>query len=102
MLIYRPGLRLRMRFHRRQHQYRSNTPCGIGEVLDFFGFEGTVEDVAFAVGEPFFEDLVATEFVGPDGGGDVAPEGAVVQVHVEGGFAERGMLSPIAAFSSGV
>jgi len=71
-------------------QYRPNPPGGVGEMLDFFGFEGAVEDGAFAVGEPFFEDLVAAEFVGPDRGGDIAPEGAVVQVDIEGGFAERG------------
>ena len=70
--------------------HRRNTPCGVGEVLDFLGLEWTVENGAFAVGKPFLEDLVTAEFVGPDGGGDVAPEGAVVQVHVEGGFTERG------------
>ena len=48
-----------------------NPPCHIGEVLDFFWLEGAVEDVAFAVGEPFLGDLVAAEFVGPDGGGGV-------------------------------
>ena len=44
----------------------------------------------FAAGEPFLEDLVAAEFVGPDGGGDVAPESAVVQLHVEGGLTKLG------------
>ena len=52
--------------------------------------EGAAKDDAFAVGEPFLEDLVAAELVAPDGGGDVAPEGAGVQVDVERGLAEGG------------
>ena len=50
----------------RDYYHRPDPPCRIGKVLDFFGFEGTVEDGAFAVGEPFLEDLVAAEFVGPN------------------------------------
>ena len=49
--------------------------------------EGAVEDFMLAVGEPFLEDLVAAELVVPDGGGDVSPVGAVVEVYVEGGVA---------------
>ena len=71
-------------------QYRCDAAGGVGEVLDFFGEERAVEDGAFAVGEPFLEDLVAAELVVPDGGGDVAPVGAVVEVYVEGGVAEDG------------
>ena len=59
-------------------------------MLDFFGAERAVEDAAFAVGEPFLEDLIAAEPVAPDGGGDVAPEGAVVEIHVEGRGTEGG------------
>ena len=92
-----------MCFHRSQQQYRPDPPGRIGEVLDFFGLEGAVKDVAFAIGEPFLEHLVAAEFVGPDGGGDVAPEGAVVQVYIEGGFTERGdVVSPLLPFRPGV
>ena len=43
----------------------------------------------FPVREPLLEDLVATELVVPDGGGDVTPVSPVVQVHVEGGVAQR-------------
>ena len=75
---------------RNGHQYRRDPPGGIGEVLDFLRSERTGEDVVLPVGEPFLEDLVAPEFVAPDGGGDVAPPGAVVQVDVEGGPAEDG------------
>ena len=59
-------------------------------MLHLFGLEGAFEDGVFAVGEPLLEDLVAAEFVAPDVGGDVAPVGAVVEVDVEGGFAEDG------------
>ena len=59
-------------------------------MLDFFGAERAVEDAAFSVGEPLLEDPVAAEPVAPDGGGDVAPEGAVVEIHVEGRRAEGG------------
>ena len=55
---------------------------------DFLLSQRTSEEVAFAVGEPLFEDLVAAEVVVPDPGGNVAPEGVVVEVHVEGGLAE--------------
>ena len=59
-------------------------------MLDFFGEEGAVEDFVLAVGEPFLEDLVAAELVVPDGGGDVAPVGAIVEVYLNGGFDEGG------------
>ena len=71
-------------------QYRCDTPCGVGEVLDFFRAQRASEDVLLTVGEPLLEDLVAADLVAPDGVGDVAPEGAGVQVHVEPGLAESG------------
>ena len=60
--------------------------------MDFLGLDGEVQDVAFAVGEPFLEHLITTEFIVPDNGGDVTPESAVVQIHVKSGFAERGYV----------
>ena len=36
---------------------RPDPPSRISEVLDFFGLEKAVEDIAFAVGEPFLEHL---------------------------------------------
>ena len=57
-------------------------------MLDFLRSQLASEDIAFAVGKPFLEDLIAAELVVPDLSGDVAPEGAVVQVDVEGGRAE--------------
>ena len=72
------------------HQYRSDPPDGIGEVLDFLRSERAGEDVVLSVGEPFLEDLVAAELVAPDGGGDVAPEGVGIEVDVEGGVAKGG------------
>ena len=74
----------------RSRQYRPDSSCGVGEVLDLLRVQRASEDAAFPVGEPFLEDLVAAELVAPDGGGDVAPEGAGVQVHVERGLAEGG------------
>lgn len=59
-------------------------------MLDFLGLERAGEgrgDRTLAVGEPFLEDMIATELAGPDIGGDVAPAGASVQVDVEVGFA---------------
>ena len=41
------------------------------------GWRWTAQDGAFSVGEPLLEDLVASELVGPDGGWDVSPVGAV-------------------------
>ena len=75
---------------RNGHQYRSDPPRGVGEILNFLRLERTAEDVVLSVGEPFLEDLVAAELVTPDGGGDVAPPSASVQVDVEGGAAEDG------------
>ncbi len=57
-------------------------------MLNLLGLETAANDIAFAVGEPFLENLIAAEPVGPDGGGDVAPEGVGVQVNVKGGLAE--------------
>ena len=59
-------------------------------MLDFLGSQRAGEEGAFAVGEPLLEHLVAAEFVAPDVGGDVAPEGVGVQVDVEGGVAQGG------------
>ena len=67
-----------------------NRPGRIGEVLDFFGAEGAIEDGALVVGEPLLEDLVAAELVAPDCGWDVAPEGAGIEVDVEGRVVEGG------------
>ena len=63
-------------------------------MLDFLGVERALEDVSLAVGEPLLEHLVAAQLVAPDGGGDVAPVGAVVEIDVEGGVAERCGLRP--------
>ena len=57
-------------------------------MLHLLGVERAGEDVALAVGEPLLEHLVAAELVAPDGGGDVAPVGAVVEVDVERGVAD--------------
>ena len=59
-------------------------------MLDFFRLERTAKDIAFPVGEPFLEDLVAAELVAPDGGGYVAPEGVSVEIHVEDGLGSTG------------
>ncbi len=61
----------------------------MGELLDFVGREGAVEEGLLAVGEPLFEDLVAAEGVGPDGFGDVFPAGGGVEVDVQKVFASR-------------
>ena len=45
---------------------------GADEILDIRWREGTTEDVALPIGELLLEDLVATELVPPDSGGDVA------------------------------
>ena len=47
-----------------------------------------VKDLAFPVGQPLLEDLVAAQLVVPNGGRDVPPAGAVVQLDVDGGVAE--------------
>ena len=66
--------------HARQWREESAAmPSGAGEVLDFRGREGTAENVALPTGEPHLEDLVVGEAVLPDGGGDVALQGAGVQ-----------------------
>ena len=44
---------------RHQVEYSCDAAGGVGEVLDFLGVEGAVEDFVLAVGEPFLEDLVA-------------------------------------------
>ena len=51
-------------------QYCSYAAGGVGEVEDFVVGEGAAEDFVLSVGEPLFEDLVAAQLVGPDGGGD--------------------------------
>ena len=90
-----------MRLFRQQPHCR-DPPCRVGEVLDFFGFEGAVEDVAFAVGEPFFEDLVAAQFVGPDGGGTLRQKARSFRYTSKVDSPSVDTLSPIAAFSSDV
>ena len=66
-----------------QDGHRRNPPTGVSKMLDFLGLERTVEDRALTVGEPFLENLVASQFVAPDGSRDVAPEGAGIEIHVE-------------------
>ena len=61
-------------------------PGRIGEVLHFFRQQGPIQNLTLPVRQPFLKDLVATELVIPDGGGDVAPAGPLVQVHVECGI----------------
>ena len=46
--------------------------------------------MALSVGEPFLEDLVAAQFVVSDGGWDILPVGAVVEVYVKGGPSQGG------------
>ena len=75
----------------RQQQYGGDAAGGLGEVVDFVGVKGAAEDGSLAVGEPLLQDLVAAELVFPDGGGDVAPVGAVVEVDVISGWAEDGL-----------
>ena len=45
--------------------------------------DGTSEEREFAVGEPFFEDLVAAEGVGPDVMWDGGPAGGAVQAEID-------------------
>ena len=70
-------------------QYGGDPAGGFGEVLDLVRLEGPAEDGALAVGEPFLEDLVATEFVGPDGGGDDGVAGVASPLPRPGRFAHR-------------
>ena len=53
-------------------------------MLDFVGLKLSPEDLMFSIGQPLLEHLVPTELVAPDGGGDVTPEGLVVDVDIEG------------------
>ena len=66
-----------------KRQYSTDSSCCIREVLDFFGFKFSLEDIVFSVKQPFLEHLVPAEPVAPDGGGDVTPEGLAVEVDVE-------------------
>ena len=59
--------------------HRCNPPTGVSKMLDFLRFERPVEDRALTVGEPFLENLVAAQFVAPDGSRDVAPEGLGIE-----------------------
>ena len=72
--------------HHRGQQYRPNPPRRVCEVLHLFQNEWPVQQSALAVGQPPLEDLVAAQFVVPDGVGDVLPVGAAVQIDVEGGI----------------
>ena len=65
-------------------QYPGNPPRGVSEVLNLIGRERPSENVAFTIGKPLFEDLVAAELVVPNSGGNVSPKGTSVQVDVEG------------------
>lgn len=58
-------------------------------MLNLFGVRRTPQDVAFRVGEPFLEHLVAAEAVGPDGRRYVAAEDFAVEPDVDGRLAER-------------
>ena len=60
------------------------------DVTDFFGGEGAAEKGLFAVGEPFFDDLIAADGVVPDFQRNVGPVGEFVEIDVAGGFAELG------------
>ena len=66
-----------------KHRNISAVLKGLGETWltgyrPAFNIQMSLADAS--VGEPFLEDLVAAELVAPDGGGDVAPPGATVQV----------------------
>lgn len=50
----------------------------------FLRAKRALKNVALAAGEPLLEDLMAAEAVGPDGGGNIAPEGFAIEVDVEG------------------
>ena len=63
-----------------------NAPCRLRKVEHFLRRQRPPKNGALTVGEPLLEDLVAAEFVAPDGGGDVAPVGVGVQVDVERGL----------------
>jgi hypothetical protein len=63
-----------------------------GHVADFSGLgrgEGSPEQVAFAVAQPLFDDLIAAKRVFPHAGRDVSPVGSVVQVDVASGCSEQ-------------
>ena len=55
----------------------------LGDVADFVRREGAAKQRFFAVGEPFFDDLVAADGEVPNGLGNVAPAGGIVQVDVQ-------------------
>ena len=42
--------------------------------------ERTIEKMSFTIGTPFLEGLITTESGGPDGSGNVAPEGVAVEL----------------------
>ena len=73
-----------------EEEDRGDASRGVGEVLHLFDFHRASQDFGLPIGEPLFKNLIASEFVVPDGGGNIAPEGVVVQVNVKGGVAENG------------
>ena len=77
-------------------------PCCMRKIPHFLVVQWPSKDIAFSVGQPLLESLVAAEPVVPDGGGDVAPERRSVEENVEGRVAESGSASPTAARSSAV
>ena len=64
--------------------------CAVGKVLDVFRPHRPFENTVLSVGEPFLENLVAAQPVGPDGSRDVAPEGAIVQMDIKRRFSQLG------------
>ena len=71
-----------------KQQYRRNTARCVREVLHLLRSQRPSQNVTLPVREPLFEYLVSTQLVAQDGGRDVAPIGAVVEIHVESGVAE--------------
>src|SRR5437764_475822 len=53
--------------------------------------ESAAEDFVLAVGKPFFEDGIAADGHGVDGGGDVGEEEVVVEVKIKGSTIIWGM-----------
>lgn len=63
-----------------QREDGGNAADVVGELLGFVAGERAAKEGGLAVAEPFLEDLVAAESVGPDGFGGVFPAGGGVEV----------------------
>ena len=69
-------------------QYRRDSPCRVGKVLHFLRQQGAAQHLAFSVGQPLLQDLIAAQLVVPHRGRDVAPPGVAVQVNIDRGIAQ--------------